>query len=127
MRRRGLQYCLLDAKLRLFVLATVGLVSLVSRDVAQRRHEFAVRLTVGAQRDVRKSVLGSALWRVVPGMAFGAVAAVLGTRAIRHILFGVEPIDVATYVAVNMLILVVVTAASWLPAHRAAVPTLCRF
>jgi putative ABC transport system permease protein len=104
-----------------FVLATVGLVSLVSLDVAQRRHEFAVRLAIGAQRgDVRRSVLVSAMWRVVPGLAFGLSAAVLSTRAIRHILFGVEPVDLTTYIAVIMLVLVVVTAASWLPAHRAA-------
>ena len=99
----------------------MGLFSLVSLDVAQRRHEFAVRLAVGAQRaDVRKSVLVSALRRVMPGVAFGAVATVLGTRAIRHILFGVEPVDVTTYAAVIVLIVAVVTAASWLPAHRAA-------
>ena len=104
-----------------FVLATVGLVSLVSLDVAQRRHEFAVRLAVGAQRrDVRRSVLVSALWRVVHGVAFGVLAAVIGNRLIRHILFGVEPVDLTTYIAVIMLVLVVVTAASWLPAHRAA-------
>ena len=104
-----------------FVLATVGLVSLVSLDVAQRRHEFAVRLAVGAQRrDLRRSVLVSALWRVVHGVAFGVLAAVIGTRIIRHILFGVEPVDLTTYIAVIMLVLVVVTAASWLPAHRAA-------
>jgi putative ABC transport system permease protein len=104
-----------------FVLATVGLFSLVSLDVAQRRHEFAVRLAVGAQRgDVRRSVLMSAMWRVVPGLAFGLSVAVLGTHAIRHILFGVEPVDLTTYIAVIMLVLVVVTAASWLPAHRAA-------
>ena len=104
-----------------FVLSTVGLVSLVGLDVAQRRHEFAVRLAVGAQRgDVRRSVLVSALWRVVPGVAFGVVAAVLGTRVIRHLLFGVEPVDLTTYSAVIMLVLAVVTIASWLPAHRAA-------
>ncbi|HSC29210.1 MAG TPA: FtsX-like permease family protein, partial [Vicinamibacterales bacterium] len=104
-----------------FVLATVGLFSVVSLDVAQRRHEFAVRLAVGAQRsDVRRSVLVSALWRGVPGVAFGALAAVLGTRAIRHILFGVEAVDLVTYFTVIVLVLAVVSAASWLPAHRAA-------
>jgi putative ABC transport system permease protein len=104
-----------------FVLATVGLFSLVSLDVAQRRHEFAVRLAVGAQRrDVSRSVLVSALWRVVPGLAFGVLAAVVGSRGIRHILFRVEPLDLTTYLAVMVLVFAVVTAASWLPAHRAA-------
>lgn len=61
------------------------------------------------------AAMESALTQVHP-----ALNGVLETRAIRHILSGVEPMDVATYVAVIMLILAVVTAASWLPAHRAA-------
>ena len=104
-----------------FVLAIVGLFSLVSLDVMQRRHEFAVRLAVGAQRShVLRSVLVSALWRVVPGLAFGLLATLLSTRTIRTILFGVGPTDLATYVAVIVLVFAVVLAASWLPAHRAA-------
>ncbi len=104
-----------------FALATVGLVSLVSLDVAQRRHELAVRLALGAQRgDIRQSVLLSALWRVVPAVTFGVLAALVGTRAIRHILFGVELLDPTTYVAVIVLVCAVATAASWLPARRAA-------
>jgi putative ABC transport system permease protein len=104
-----------------FVLATVGLFSLVSLDVAHRRHEFAVRLALGAQRsDVHRSVLTSALWRVVPAVALGVLAASAGTRAIRHILFGVDPLDRTTYLAVIVLVFAVVTAASWLPAHRAS-------
>lgn len=65
-------------------------------------------------------MLVSALSRVVPGVTCGVLAAVVGTRAIRHILFGVEPIDQTTYLAVIVLVFAVVTAASWLPAHRAA-------
>jgi putative ABC transport system permease protein len=104
-----------------FALAIVGLFSLVSLDVAQRRHEFAIRLAVGAQSgDVRRSVLLSAFWRVVPGVLFGVLTAALGTRAIRHILFGVGPIDLTTYVTVIVLVVAVVTLASWLPALRAA-------
>jgi putative ABC transport system permease protein len=104
-----------------FVLATVGLFSVVSLDVAHRRHEFAVRLALGAQRaDVRQAVLVSVLWRVVPGVVLGVLTAVFGTRAIGHILFDVKLLDRPTYAAVVVLVLAVVTAASWLPAHRAA-------
>ena len=104
-----------------FVLAAVGLFSVVSLDVSHRRHEFAVRLALGAERgDVRQVVLSSAFWRVVPGLAFGIVGAMAGTRAVRHILFGVAPIDPATYVAVALLVCAVVIGAAWLPAHRAA-------
>jgi putative ABC transport system permease protein len=104
-----------------FVLATVGLFSVVGLDVAHRRHEFAVRLALGAQRaDVRQSVFVSVLWRVVPGVVLGVLTAVFGTRAIRHILFDVHLLDRTTYAAVVVLVLAVVTAASLLPAHRAA-------
>lgn len=104
-----------------FALATVGLFSLVSLDVARRRHEFAIRVALGAQRaDVRQSVFLWVLWRVVPGVTGGVLAALAGTHAIRHILFGVDPLDPTTYVVVIVLVCAVVTAASWLPAHRAA-------
>jgi putative ABC transport system permease protein len=104
-----------------FVLATVGLFSLASLDVAHRRNEFAVRLALGARRgDVRRSVLVSALRRVVLGLTLGVLTAVAGTRAIRHILFGVDLLDPTTYLAVILLVIAVVTSASWLPARRAA-------
>ena len=104
-----------------FVLAAVGLFSLVSLDVAHRRHEFAVRLALGAQRrDVRHTVLLSAFWRILPGLTSGVMAAVVGTRAVRHILFRVSPLDLLTYLAVVILVVAVVIAASWLPAQRAS-------
>jgi ABC-type antimicrobial peptide transport system permease subunit len=64
--------------------------------------------------------LTTLLWRVVPAVTFGALIAVVATRAIRHLLFGVELLDPMTYLAVIVLVFAVVTAASWLPAHRAA-------
>lgn len=104
-----------------FVLAAVGLFSLVSLDVAHRRREFAVRLALGAERgDVRRSVLLSALRRVVPAVTLGVLGAVAGTRAIRHLLFEVELVDPTTYLAAIVLVVAVVIAASWLPARRAA-------
>jgi ABC-type antimicrobial peptide transport system permease subunit len=105
-----------------FALATVGLFSLVSLDVAQRRREFAIRLVLGAQRrQVFRAVLLLAGWRVVPGVALGVLTALGSTRALRSILFGVEALDVTTYIAVVALVFGVVTAASYLPARRAAV------
>jgi hypothetical protein len=88
-----------------FVFAAVGLFSLVSLDLAHRRHEFAVRLALGAQRrDVRHSVLVSAFWRILPGLTFGVMGAAVGTRAVQHILFGVRSTDAPTYLAVVILV-----------------------
>jgi ABC-type antimicrobial peptide transport system permease subunit len=104
-----------------FTLATVGLVSLVSLDVAQRRHEFAVRLALGAQRpDILRSVLLVAGGRVLAGVVVGVLTAIAGARGIRHMLFGVGALDITTYGVVIGLVFAVVAVASYLPARRAA-------
>lgn len=104
-----------------FVLATVGLFSLVSLDVAQRRHEFAVRLALGAQRaDVLRPVLLAAASRALTGVAIGLPVAIAGARGIRGLLFGVGALDATTYAAVIALMFTVVAVASYLPARRAA-------
>jgi putative ABC transport system permease protein len=103
------------------VLATGGLFSLVTIDVARRRREFAVRAALGAPRsDIFRSVLLSAVPRLAGGVAFGVLAAAASSGVVRSILFGVEPLDAATYVSVVLLVVVVVVVASCLPARRAA-------
>jgi putative ABC transport system permease protein len=104
-----------------FALATVGLFSLVSLDVAQRRHEFAVRVALGAQRaDVLRPVLLSAAGRALAGVSIGLPAAIAGARGIRSLLFGVGALDATTYAAVIAVMFAVVAVASYLPARRAA-------
>ena len=89
--------------------------------VAERRHEFAVRLALGAQRAaIVRPVLLVAATRTLAGIALGVIAAIAATRGIRSLLFGVGPLDATTYGAVIALVLVVVTLASYLPARRAA-------
>ena len=60
------------------------------------------------------------MWRVVPGTIGGLVIAIAGTRAIESLLFGVERLDAATYAVVPGLVFSAVTAASYVPARRAA-------
>jgi ABC-type antimicrobial peptide transport system permease subunit len=104
-----------------FVLSSVGLFSLVSLDVTSRRHEFAVRLALGAvRRDIIRIVMSVAGRWIGAGIAVGLMVAVGGTRALRSFLFGVEALDAATYAAVIALVLSVVALASYLPARRAA-------
>ena len=104
-----------------FFLAAMGLFSLVSLDVAHRRRELAVRLALGASRqDVLRGVLSSAAWKVAAGVAAGLAGAVVATRAMRALLYGVEPLDTMTYVGVVMIVTVVVAVAAWAPARRAA-------
>ena len=102
-------------------LAAMGLFSLVSLDVAHRRRELAVRLALGASKPtIVRGVLASAAWKVGVGIATGLAGAVLATRAMRALLYGVEPLDLPTYGAVVLLVGVVVTLAAWAPARRAA-------
>lgn len=104
-----------------FLLAMVGLFSVVSLDVVQRSREFAVRLTLGAQRrDILRRVLLSAALRVFAGLALGVGVAAGVTRWMRSLLFGIEPLDAVTYGAVVALVLAIVFLASLLPARRAA-------
>jgi putative ABC transport system permease protein len=103
------------------VLASGGLFSIVSLDVGRRRRELAVRVALGAQRrDIVKSVLLPALQRLVAGLAFGLIVSAAASGVLRAMLFGVEPLDGATYVAATLLISLVVMGASYLPARRAA-------
>jgi putative ABC transport system permease protein len=102
-------------------LATGGLFSIVSLDVGRRRRELAVRVALGAQRgDILRSVLFPAVQRLVAGAAFGVLVAAAASRALRGMLFDVEPLDAATYVTVTLLVSGVVMAASYFPARRAA-------
>jgi putative ABC transport system permease protein len=104
-----------------FVLATVGLGSLVSLDVAERRHEFAVRLALGARgRDILRSVLLVAGVRVLSGVAAGLLAAIAAAHGIRGLLFGVGALDGRTYGMVVGLVVGIVVMAACLPAIRAA-------
>lgn len=103
-----------------FTLAVVGLVSLVSLDVAHRRREFAIRLALGAQgRDVVDGVLRRVGGRLLVGTGLGLAVAAVGTRGVRSLLFGVAPLDPATYAAVVAFVAGVVVLASWLPARQA--------
>ena len=104
-----------------FFLAAVGLFSLVSLDVAERRRELALRLALGASKPaVVRSVLIGAAWKVAAGLTAGLVTAFAATRSMRALLYGVAPDDPATYAAVIALVTVVVAVATWSPARRAA-------
>jgi len=104
-----------------FALAGVGLFGLVALDVGERAREFAIRLALGAQRgDVIRSALAAAAVRVTAGLAGGALAALAIGRAIRSMLFGVTPLDVPSFAIAVALVVLVVSAASFVPARRAA-------
>jgi predicted permease len=113
-----------------FGLALTGLVSVVALDVAHRRQEFAIRLALGASaRAILSAALGRTAWRVGAGVVLGALAAAVGTRALRSLLFDVAPSDLATFVSVVVFVTITAAVAAYIPGRRAArteVSTLLR-
>ncbi len=103
------------------LLSSIGIYGVISYSVAQRTHEFGIRMALGAQRgDVLKLVVGEGLTMALIGVAAGLVAALALTRLMTSVLYGVKPNDPATFVAVPLLLIVVALAACYIPARRAA-------
>ena len=103
------------------VLSVVGLYGLISYSVAQQRREIGVRIALGARsRGLVQRVLGRSLGLTLAGAAAGVAAALLATRVLEALLFGVSPTDPATYLATVALIVGVALVTSWIPAYRAA-------
>ena len=93
----------------------------MSYTVAERTREIGIRLALGAQaRDVLRMIVGRALLLAITGAALGLAAAFALSRVIQHQLFGVAFLDPLTPIAVILLLLTTVAAASFLPARRAA-------
>ncbi len=101
-------------------LALVGLYGVVSFTVSQRRHEFGIRLALGAERsDILKLALRQGLGLVAAGLIAGLLCAWALTRAMGKLLIGVSATDPVTYAIVVVLLSAVALAASYAPARRA--------
>ncbi|MFZ0312912.1 MAG: ABC transporter permease [Candidatus Korobacteraceae bacterium] len=104
------------------VLATIGLYGLISYSVLQRTREIGIRMALGAQRpDILKLVIRQGVIAAVTGVAIGLVAAVVLTRVMASLLYGVSSSGWLILVCVSSLLLLVALAASYIPAHRATV------
>jgi predicted permease len=103
------------------ITAAGGVYALLAYTVVQRRREIAVRMALGASpRHVARSIVRESLVLAAAGGAIGTVGAAASSRFVRTLLFGVAPQDPVTLVTAMAVLLVVVVAASWLPARRAA-------
>ncbi len=101
-------------------LAAVGIYGVISDGVTQRTHEIGVRMALGAQRhDVLWMVLQETIVLVLVGMAIGLPCALVASRLVSSMLFGVKPDDPVTIVLATSVIFVVGLFAAYLPARRA--------
>ena len=102
------------------LLAAVGFYGLIAFVVAGRRRELAVRIAVGAAAwRIVRLVLRSASAFVVGGTVLGLGGAYVMSRALQSRLFGVGPLDPASYLAAATLLGLVAGAACAIPAWRA--------
>ncbi len=103
------------------ITAAAGVYALLAYTVVQRHREIALRMALGASpKRVARSIMRESLMLAVAGVGIGIAGAVVGSRLVRSLLFGVAPQDPATLVSAVVVLLVVVVGASWLPARRAA-------
>jgi ABC-type antimicrobial peptide transport system permease subunit len=103
------------------VLGIIGVYGVISYAVSQRRREIGIRLALGAQqRELKKMFVYSGLTLAGGGIGIGLVAAIALTRLMKSLLFGISPLDPATYVAVPVFLAIAAVLASYLPARRAA-------
>ena len=124
-QRLGRAAALLDAAARLFAavalfLAAVGLYGVVAYSVSQRTQEIGLRMAIGAQRgDVLRLVVGGGMKLALIGVAIGIAGALALSGVVETMLFGVTPLDPASYAATSIVLLAVAALACYVPARRA--------
>jgi len=103
------------------LLSVLGVYGVLAYVVGLRRPEFGIRLAMGASGDqLRRMVLAQGLATAGLGAAAGLLGAAAASRLLRSVLFGVAPVDPATYALSAAILVIAAAGATWLPASRAS-------
>jgi putative ABC transport system permease protein len=101
-------------------LAAIGIYGVMAYAVAQRVREIGIRMALGAeQRSIMRLVLSQSTVVTFVGVALGLAGAAALTRYLGTMLYGLTPLDVATYAGVAVAFTIVATLAAAVPARRA--------
>ncbi|MCL5670273.1 MAG: ABC transporter permease, partial [Acidobacteria bacterium] len=103
------------------MLAGLGIFGVISYMVSQRTNEIGIRMALGAERKgVLKMVILRGLKLALIGVAIGIAGALVLTRLLSSLLYGVKPTDPLTFATVSLLLIAVALVACYIPARRAA-------
>jgi putative ABC transport system permease protein len=103
------------------LLSAIGLYGVMAASVRQRQGEIGVRLAIGATaRDVRRLVLGEGLRLTLAGLILGLMLVIAVTRALRGLLFEIQPLDPVSLGTASLVLAAAAIAVCWLPARRAS-------
>jgi predicted permease len=102
------------------LLATAGVFGVMAYAVNRRTHEIGVRVALGASPgNVLRVVLGEGMRTILIGIAIGIAGALVLTRTVQSLLFGVTSNDPLTFAAVTLLLVIAALVACLVPARRA--------
>ena len=102
-------------------LSAGGAYTVVAYSVARRRHDFSVRLALGAHpRDLVKGVAAEGLRDAVSGVGIGLILFVFLARLLSDLLFGVRAGDPWVLTAMSVMMVAVAWVAAYLPARKVA-------
>ncbi len=109
-------------------LAAIGVYGVLAYLVSQGTRDLGIRMALGATRGaVLRLVVGGGMAVALTGVAIGLAGAAALAGLVESLLFGVAPLDPATFGAVASLVVIVAVVSSYVPARRAARidPAIC--